>query len=49
MRTETEVESCDVLAMWLKEGEHYITESPSVFTTAVRKSGYRRNQGFFNP
>lgn len=44
MRTETEVENREVLAVWMKEGAHHITESPSALTVAVRKSGYGRSQ-----
>lgn len=44
MRTETEVDNREVLAIWLKEGIKHMTTTQSAFTTAVRKSGLGRNQ-----
>ena len=44
MRTETEVENREMLAVWMKEDATHIAESPAAFTGAVRKSEYSRSQ-----
>ena len=44
MRTDTEVDKREVLAVWMKEGAKYMKETAAAFMTAVRKSSCGRNQ-----